>query len=134
MTDDTPTTSPGGASSRAGGLEDRLQRLEVAIEALSTRLGAVEASLELVQDIKRFRPLQQLLAAGDLEAADRETARLLPELLGRSAEAVKPDDLEQFPIPPLRIIDQLWSQASGGRFGFATQARLYRDLGVPWSR
>jgi len=129
MTDPTPSTGPGGDNSPAGGLEGQLQHLEAAIEALGTRLGAVEASLELVQDIKRFQPLQQLLAAGDLEAADRETARLLPELLGRSAEAVEPDDLERFPIPPLRIIDQLWSQASGGRFGFASQARLYRELG-----
>lgn len=129
MTEPNPTTGPGGAGTPAGGLEGQLQRLEAAIEALGTRLGAVEASLELVQDIKRFQPLQQLLAAGDLEAADRETARLLPELLGRSAEAVAPDDLERCPIPPLRIIDQLWSQASAGRFGFAAQARLYRELG-----
>jgi hypothetical protein len=129
MTDPTPTTGTDGAGTPAGGLEGQLQRLEAAIEALGTRLSAVEASLELVQDIRRFQPLQLLLAAGDLEAADRETARLLPELLGRSAEAVAPDDLERCPIPPLRIIDQLWSQASGGRFGFAAQARLYRELG-----
>lgn len=110
-------------------VEPTLQRLEAAVDALATRLAAVEASLALVQDITRFRPLQQLLAAGELEAADRETARLLPELLGRSPGDVGPEDLERFPLPPLRIIDQLWSQASGERFGFAAQARLYRELG-----
>ncbi|WP_411876147.1 GUN4 domain-containing protein [Vulcanococcus limneticus] len=110
-------------------LQSTLQRLDAAVASLGTRLAAVETSLALVQDVTRFTPLQQLLAAGELEAADRETSRLLPELLGRSAGEVEPEDLERFPLPPLRIIDQLWSQASGGRFGFAAQARLYRDLG-----
>lgn len=112
-----------------GDLETRLQGMDAALASLATRLAAVEASLALVQDVTRFTPLQQLLAAGELEAADRETARLLPDLLGRSAAAVEPQDLERFPLPPLRIIDQLWSQASGGRFGFAAQTRLYRELG-----
>ena len=77
MTEPNPTTGPGGAGTPAGGLEGQLQRLEAAIETLSTRLGAVEASLELVQDIKRFQPLQQRLAAGDLEAANLLMTRLL---------------------------------------------------------
>jgi len=77
MTDPIPTTGPGGALNGAGGLEGQLQRLEAAMEALGTRLGTVEASLELVQDIKRFQPRQQRLAAGDLEAADLLMARLL---------------------------------------------------------
>ncbi len=47
------------------------------MEALGRRLGAGEASLELVQDIKRFQPLQQRLAAGDLEAANLLMTRLL---------------------------------------------------------
>ena len=77
MTDPIPTTGPGGANSPAGGLEGQLQRLEAAMEALGRRLGAGEASLELVQDIKRFHPRQQRLAAGDLEAADLLMTRLL---------------------------------------------------------
>ena len=77
MTDPIPTTGPGGGSNGAGGLEGQLQRLEAAKEALGRRLGAGEASLEVVQDIKRFQPLQQRLAAGDLEEADLLMARLL---------------------------------------------------------
>jgi hypothetical protein len=38
-----------------------------------------------------------------------------------------PKDVEAFPCPMLRLIDQLWTQASHGRFGFTVQKQLWQE-------
>ncbi len=38
-------------------------------------------------------------------------------------------DMDNFPCPDLRTIDQLWVKYSNGRFGFSVQKRIYQSLG-----
>ena len=108
---------------------DRLERLERQVAQLSDQLEELRLSQRLVADVQRFTPLRQLLAAGRLDEADRETARLLEEELGGGGGEITPQALERLSAPVLRILDDLWSAASAGRQGFAAQQRLYRNLG-----
>jgi hypothetical protein len=107
----------------------RLERLEFQVAQLASQLDELRLSQRLVADVQRFTPLRQLLAAGRLDEADRETARLLEEELGGGAAEITPQALERASAPVLRILDDLWSAASAGRQGFASQQRLYRRLG-----
>lgn len=103
--------------------------LERRLAALEARVNRHEDNFRLVADLVRFGPLRDQLAAGELIEADRETARVLYDWVGSTADAITPEAIEVFPATPLQILDRLWSEASGGRFGFSTQLRIYRDLG-----
>ncbi len=107
----------------------RLQQLEQHMAALEHRLQELQQTLLLVGDVQRFSRLRDLLAAGALDAADQETARLLQDQLETSAEGLSAEALERCPAAPLQIIDALWQAASGGRQGFSAQQQLYRQLG-----
>lgn len=89
---------------------------------------------EIIQDLSlsersaHLSTLAAALQAQDWEAADNETRRILQSF-------VHPGDnvfAEPIPtlIPPevLQAIDQLWVEASGGRFGFSVQAEIWEDL------
>ena len=69
---------------------DRLERLERQVAQLSDQLEELRLSQRLVADVQRFTPLRQLLAAGRLDEADRETARLLEEELGGGGGEITP--------------------------------------------
>eukprot|EP00850_Spirogloea_muscicola_P002720 SM000010S04358 [mRNA] locus=s10:1187775:1188878:- [translate_table: standard] len=69
------------------------------------------------------------LAAGRWEAADAETRRLLCELAGDGAARRQWVYFSEVPVVPaadLLTLDQLWRAASGGRFGYSVQRRLWR--------
>jgi hypothetical protein len=107
----------------------RLQQLEQQVARLSDQLQKLQQTLLLVGDVQRFSRLRDLLAAGELDAADQETARLLQDQLETSAAGLSPEALERCPAAPLQIIDALWRSASGGRQGFSAQQQLYREMG-----
>lgn len=110
-------------------LQPRLQQLEQQVAKLTDQLQELQQTLALVGDVQRFSRLRSLLAAGELDAADQETARLLQDQLETRAEGLSPEALERCPAAPLQIIDALWQATSGGRQGFYTQQQLYRELG-----
>jgi hypothetical protein len=109
--------------------DTRLDALEQQLSRLTDQVESLQQALLLVSDIQRFAPLQRTLAAGDLDGADRETARLLLDGLVDRHGDVSPEALERCPASLLQIIDRLWSDASGGRLGFNVQQELYRQLG-----
>lgn len=109
--------------------DQRIPQLEQRVEQLASQLHQLQATLALVGDVQRYSRLRDLLTAGDLDGADRETARLLfDQLVDRDGD-VSPEVLERAPAAMLQIIDGLWSSSSEGRQGFAVQQRLYRELG-----
>jgi hypothetical protein len=68
------------------------------------------------------------LRAGQWGEADRWTTALMLKLAGRSQVGFfDPKDVQAFPCPMLRLIDQLWVQASHGRFGFTVQKQLWQE-------
>lgn len=110
-------------------LEGRLEELTQQVSQLAVQLKEVQETLRLVGDVQRFSRLRELLSAGDLDAADQETARLLMDELAGSGGELSPEALERCPAGPLQIIDTLWQSSTSGHQGFAVQQRLYRDLG-----
>ena len=76
-----------------------------------------------------YTPLENLLAAGDWQKADRETETVMIKASGREQDGwLSEEDLDMFPCEDLDIIDQLWVQYSNGRFGFSTQKRIWESI------
>ncbi len=73
--------------------------------------------------------LQQLdafLAAGSWQAANRETWNILCQGLGKPpGTPLTAGDIAQLPCDLLQKIDRLWSDRSGGKFGFQAQKKAY---------
>jgi len=77
-----------------------------------------------------YRKLDQLLASGEWEEADEETARVMLKVAGREKEGwLDKESIEKFPCDDLRTIDQLWLKYSNGDFGLSVQKRIYQSLG-----
>jgi hypothetical protein len=77
-----------------------------------------------------YTPLHDLLAEGKWKEADQETAKVMLQAAGRTQEGrLRLEDIDQFSCEDLRIIDRLWVDASGGKFGFSVQSQIYRELG-----
>lgn len=69
-------------------------------------------------------PLRALLGAGEWKAADLETRRLLIARADTGGYAgIDPDEAASVDCSLLRAIDEAWSEASAGRFGFSAQAK-----------
>lgn len=78
-----------------------------------------------------YQPLQQLLKQRQWQAADRETRQRMLEATGRTEDGYfRETDLRIFPRADLRTIDQLWVQASLGRYGFSVQRSIYKRCGA----
>lgn len=110
-------------------LDERVAALEHQLAELIVQLQTLQNTLLLVGDVQRYSRLRDLLAAGDLDAADIETANLLFDGLADQHGDVSPEALERCPAAMLQIIDGLWSTSSHGRQGFSMQQQLYRELG-----
>ena len=76
---------------------------------------------------ERYIPLLQYLATGQWKEADEETYEVMCKVIGKNYWGAK--DIEDFPCEDLRIINQLWVQFSGGRFGFSVQHDIYVEVG-----
>ena len=60
-------------------LELRIEALEKQLMQLSSDLEDLRGTLLLVGDVQRYSRLRDLLTAGDLDAADVETADLMAD-------------------------------------------------------
>ncbi|NJN57277.1 MAG: hypothetical protein HC879_07120 [Leptolyngbyaceae cyanobacterium SL_5_9] len=77
-----------------------------------------------------YHELQDLLSAGNWEAADQETAKQMLEAMGKDSWwEVEREDLLNFPCKDLKTIDRLWVKYSGGQFGFSVQKEIYLECG-----
>src|SRR4028119_1054033 len=77
-----------------------------------------------------YTKLRDLLATGEWQKADEETAKKMLEAAGRTEDGwLRSEDIDRFPCEDLRTIDQLWVKYSNGRFGFSVQKRIYESLG-----
>ena len=73
--------------------------------------------------------LEDLLAAGEWQQADRETETVMIKASGREEDGwLSEEDLAEFPCEDLRIIDQLWIKYSNGHFGFSVQKRIWESI------
>lgn len=114
----------------------RYQRLRELLAA-----GKLLQPLELKPELstlstpQRYQRLRKLLAAGKWKEADKETARVMLEVAGRTEQGyLNTKSIETFPCAELRTIDQLWVKSSGERFGFSVQKRIYCEVNKDWRR
>ena len=89
-----------------------------------------------------YQELRRLLQRQDWYKADRATDQLFCNFLCQRAEELRAEDgwtidswssmdtMKQFPCKDLRTIDQLWVVASGGKFGFSVQRKIWLGLGL----
>jgi len=81
-----------------------------------------------------YSNLQKLLQEKRWKESDWETAFVILQAVGRESwQPVKDEWLLNFPSKDLKTIDQLWVQASQGRYGFSIQKRIWQECGSPIS-
>jgi serine/threonine protein kinase len=77
-----------------------------------------------------YTRLQNLLATGKWQEADKETAYAMLKVARRKQEEwLYPEDIKKFPCKDLQTIDRLWTNYSNGHFGFSIQQQIYQSLG-----
>ncbi|MBW4485378.1 MAG: GUN4 domain-containing protein [Tildeniella torsiva UHER 1998/13D] len=75
-----------------------------------------------------YTRLEELLAAKQWKDADQETFNVMLKITNREAEGyLDSESLWNFPCGALAKIDQLWVEASDGKFGFSVQKKIYVD-------
>lgn len=72
-------------------------------------------------------PLRYHLENQDWQAADRETRQLLDRWVHPNGDIFGAPLAENIPADVLQAVDQLWLEASDGRFGFSVQQRLWQE-------
>lgn len=76
-----------------------------------------------------YKRLDTLLAAQNWKEADAETNRVMLQAEGGNGNQLSTKALNTFPCEDLRLIDRLWREHSGGRFGFSVQAKILKKMG-----
>lgn len=72
--------------------------------------------------------LRSHLAAQDWPAADAETRRLLDPWIHPGGDILGTPLVTNIPPEVVQTLDQLWVEASGGRFGFSVQQRIWAEV------
>jgi hypothetical protein len=77
-----------------------------------------------------YAPLRQLLQNKKWREANEKTYTLFLKATDRELQGwIAPEQFKEFPCDDLRIIDQLWREASGNHFGFTVQFPIYIAAG-----
>ncbi len=89
-----------------------------------------------------YAKLRDLLKGQEWQAADRETADRMCEVMGAPAEEILSTDrrcyltienVKNFPCQDLQTIDRLWVKYSNGHFGFSVQKKIWQECSSPIS-
>ena len=113
---------------------DRLETLNQHMSDLSRQMSSLKKEVEILQlcsaDLSLYGRLQELLSTGQWREADLETTQVMLEVAGQeSNETLLPKFVQNFPCSAIRVIDQLWSKYSDGRFGFSIKLKIYQEIG-----
>lgn len=79
-----------------------------------------------------YRKLQTLLEARQWKQADQETTEQLYELMRygeRDWLKITKEDIQTLPYTEIQAIDRLWTEYSGGKFGFSIQKQIWQECG-----
>lgn len=77
-----------------------------------------------------YTRLQNFLAQQNWRQANDETRNLMLKATGRELQGwFTMEDLQKLACWDLQKMDQLWKEASGGRFSFSTQFRIFIETG-----
>lgn len=73
-----------------------------------------------------FKPLEQSLNTQNWKAADGETRRLIHQWVYPKGDLYAPPQINAISCSNLNTLDQLWTKASNGKFGFSVQQQLWQ--------
>jgi len=77
-----------------------------------------------------YLPLKNLLAAKKWRQSNDETRRLMLQAANRDKQGwLTAEDINNIPCWDLKTIDDLWKEASNGRFGFSVQYPIFVNTG-----
>ncbi|MFN7512732.1 GUN4 domain-containing protein, partial [Microcystis sp.] len=77
-----------------------------------------------------YTRLKNFLAQQNWRQANDETRNLMLKATGRELQGwFTMEDLQKLACWDLQKMDQLWKEASGGRFSFSTQFRIFIETG-----
>ena len=100
------------------------------IKELQAKIAGLEEKLLRVSNVYRYETLQNLLKENKWFEADKETVRLILAIAGQeNIENLRPEEIASIDCSELQVIDRLWLNYSGDRFGFSVQAQIYQELG-----
>lgn len=79
----------------------------------------------------RYFKLAYYLKTEQWREADYETYRVMRHIGDRAQKGyLSVEDIQTFPCKDLRIVDKLWLEYSGGKFGFSVQKQIYVECGA----
>lgn len=98
---------------------------------LQTSMTASIPNIILKSDVgANYTYLEELLTRQNYAAADQETWELMLNITGMTHNnELNIQVLQHFPTQDLQTLDQLWTEFSGGHFGFSVQKQIYQRLG-----
>lgn len=77
-----------------------------------------------------YKKISSLLAAAQWQEGDRATAAALLKLAGREKQGwLRVEDINCIPSRDLQLIDEIWRESSGDRFGFSVQKQIWQQTG-----
>ena len=77
-----------------------------------------------------YQQLETFLKNSQWKEADKETDRLMLQIVGKEADQwLNEEDIQNFPCEDLRAIDKLWVDYSKGKFGFSVQKKVWMACG-----
>ncbi|MEM8640597.1 MAG: GUN4 domain-containing protein [Cyanobacteria bacterium P01_G01_bin.54] len=101
-------------------------------ETLADKLDQVKLQSAKGAD---YRQLRELLKKQAWKDADQETLRLMLAVGDPDdKDYLNSNDIQNFPCEDLRTINELWTVASNGHFGFSVQKKIWQQVGgkVDW--
>jgi predicted NACHT family NTPase len=87
-------------------------------------------SLDWLVNSSLYQQLENYLINDQWKEADKETDRLMLQIVGKEADLwLSVEDIQNFPCEDLRTIDKLWVDYSKGKFGFSVQKKVWMACG-----
>ncbi|AFY38294.1 GUN4 domain protein [[Leptolyngbya] sp. PCC 7376] len=105
---------------------------EIKTEKIAAKPAPKMQKRELLKIIipERYQQLDSYLKAQKFKDADKETVRVMREVVGKeSNQDLNVDDIRLFPCKDLKTIDGLWKKYSNDKFGFSIQNHIWLDCG-----
>ncbi|MBW4643880.1 MAG: GUN4 domain-containing protein [Goleter apudmare HA4340-LM2] len=108
---------------------DSQKQILTSLSSLQLQISQLEIELTLVSPASgiNYIKLRDLLAAKAWQEADKETWNYMLQISEREGESWLDDgDIKRFPRHDLRIINNLWTKYSEGKFGFGVQKQIWQ--------
>jgi hypothetical protein len=104
--------------------------LEIPHDHLEPELLAELKAVEKTVQNSLYQQLETFLKNSQWKEADKETDRLMLQIVGKEADQwLNEEDIQNFPCEDLRAIDKLWVDYSKGKFGFSVQKKVWMACG-----